>query len=275
MKVDPATLFWISLTATIGQGITSGTVHLTGLVPEAWIPFVTGWLSLIVFCLLSFLTALQGFSSNKSGPFAPPPTLQEAQAILDEAKKAAKTVMVLIGSVALVLALMAGSPSRAETPAPRPRPTTDNAGLPVKLCDPLNLLPGCRVPGTGKTLPDLAIEDLWDKIANASIPDLDYASALAKSLGTSGGKVRAACYDAILAAARSSQGAAVSGVNPPTGATLFTEAEKFVEVLDNLQPSGPIFIGCAAAAQMLSANTLTFINALIGGAAGLAALGVT
>ena len=88
MKVDPTTIFWISLFATIGQGISGGTVHLTGLVPEAYLPVVTGWLSLAVFCAMSFHTALNGFSSNKSGPFAAPPTIGEAREITAEAQKA-------------------------------------------------------------------------------------------------------------------------------------------------------------------------------------------
>ncbi len=87
MKVDPTTIFWISLFATIGQGIAGGTVHLTGLVPDAYLPVVTGWLSLAVFCAMSFLTAMNGFSSNKSGPFAPPPTIAEAKTIMAEAEK--------------------------------------------------------------------------------------------------------------------------------------------------------------------------------------------
>lgn len=88
MKVDPTTIFWLSLFATIGQGITSGAVHLA--VPPEWLPYVTSWVSFAVFCVMSFLTALNGFSSNKSGPFAPPPTIPEATAILTEAKKANK-----------------------------------------------------------------------------------------------------------------------------------------------------------------------------------------
>jgi hypothetical protein len=89
MKVDPATLFWISLCTTILQGITSGTVHLTGLIPMEYIPTVTAWIGLFVFVNMSFLTALSGFSSNKSGPLAPPPTVAEAQAVMNEAKAAA------------------------------------------------------------------------------------------------------------------------------------------------------------------------------------------
>jgi len=89
MKVNPVVIFWISLCTTVAQGIASGTVHLSGLVPAEWIPYVTGWLGLIVFANMSFLTALNGFASNKSGPLAPPPTVEEAHAIMQEATTAA------------------------------------------------------------------------------------------------------------------------------------------------------------------------------------------
>lgn len=87
MKVSPVITFWISLATTIAQGIASGTVHLTGLIPADNIPTVTGWLGLIVFVNMSFLTALSGISSNASGPLAPPPTIKEAQDVMKEATK--------------------------------------------------------------------------------------------------------------------------------------------------------------------------------------------
>jgi len=90
MKVSPVVLFWISLITTIGQGVTAGTVHLTGLIPVELIPTVTAWIGLVVFVNMSFLTAMAGFSSNKSGPLAPPPTMAEAQAVLKEAQAAQK-----------------------------------------------------------------------------------------------------------------------------------------------------------------------------------------
>ena len=88
MKIDPKVIFWISLATTIAQGVTSGTVHLTGLVPMEWIPVVTGWLGLIVFANMSFLTAMTAFSSNAKGILAAPPTVKEAQVVMDDAKKA-------------------------------------------------------------------------------------------------------------------------------------------------------------------------------------------
>lgn len=89
MKVDPVVLFWVSLITTVGQGVTSGAVHLTNIVPPYMIPTVTSWIGLIVFVNMAFLTAMAGFSSNKSGPLAPPPTVPEAKQIMDEAQKAA------------------------------------------------------------------------------------------------------------------------------------------------------------------------------------------
>lgn len=90
MKIDPTVTFWISLITTVFQGITSGTVHLTGIVPPDWLPVVTGWMGLIVFVNMSFLTAMSGFSSSARGPLAPPPTVTEAKALMSAAVDASK-----------------------------------------------------------------------------------------------------------------------------------------------------------------------------------------
>lgn len=88
MKVDPVVTFWLGLVTTILQGITSGTVHLTGIVPPDAIGPVTAWIGLIVFINMSIMTALSGFSSAKQGPLAPPPTVPEAKAVLKVAEEA-------------------------------------------------------------------------------------------------------------------------------------------------------------------------------------------
>jgi ATP/ADP translocase len=86
MKIDPKITFWISLLTTIAQGIVSGTVHLTGIIPAADIPTVTSWLGLIVFINMSFLTAMSGLSGPGNGPLAAPPTIREAQEVMKQAQ---------------------------------------------------------------------------------------------------------------------------------------------------------------------------------------------
>ena len=88
MKVDPTFTFWLGVVTTIMQGIATGTVHLSGLIPMDYIPVVTGWLSLTVFINMTLLTAMTGISSTKQGPLAPYPTLPEARAVMVEALKA-------------------------------------------------------------------------------------------------------------------------------------------------------------------------------------------
>jgi hypothetical protein len=88
MKVDPVFTFWLGLVTTVLQGVTSGTVHLTGIVPEAYMSTVTAWIGLIVFINMSIMTALTGFSSSKSGPLAPAPTVPEARAVMAQATQA-------------------------------------------------------------------------------------------------------------------------------------------------------------------------------------------
>lgn len=86
MKFDPKLLFWLQLFATVGQGVASGTIHLTGLVPAYALPIVTGWLGLSVFCVMSFLTLATGAVGAGSGPLARKPTIDEANQVMNQAK---------------------------------------------------------------------------------------------------------------------------------------------------------------------------------------------
>lgn len=87
-KVDPRVAFIFGVVTTILQGVTSGTVHLSGLIPESAIPYATSWIGFIVFVNMTIMTAFAGLSSAKSGPLAPPPTIPEARAVMIEAVKA-------------------------------------------------------------------------------------------------------------------------------------------------------------------------------------------
>ncbi len=281
MKIDPVFTFWLGVVTTIMQGVATGTVHLTALVPDAYIPIVTGWLSLFVFINMSLLTALTGFSSNKSGPLAPPPTLPEARAVLAEAQSAAapkplgNPPLAMFILAAIAVGLLIGDARAADVPQPRPRP--DAAGRPF-ICDPLNLIPGCMNESSPTGSVD--IFDLAKKIAALTLPDLDYASAMAKAAGTPGGILRATCWQALITANTQLQGTALKNpdgtpMTMPASPHVFTDVEQLAEIVDSLQPNGPLVSGCAAAAQAAKMNVLNFISLGVAGAAGFAALGVT
>ncbi len=53
---------------------------------------------------------------------------------------------------------------------------------------------------------------------------------------------------------------------------MITGIEDTTELVDNLSPQGTLFTSCAGAAQMFKTNTLAVINAIVTGAAGIAAL---
>jgi len=89
MNFNPKLLFWLQFAATIGQGLTSGAVHLTGMVPANLIPYVSGWVSFTVFVIMAFLTLATGAVGVGSGPLARAPTTAEADVIKAEALKAA------------------------------------------------------------------------------------------------------------------------------------------------------------------------------------------
>jgi hypothetical protein len=85
MKFSPKLLFWLQLIATVGQGITSGVVHLSGLVPPEYTSYVTGWIGFTVFCVMSFLTLATGAVGAGAGPLAAKPTVAEANEVMKQA----------------------------------------------------------------------------------------------------------------------------------------------------------------------------------------------
>lgn len=71
---DPKFIFWLGVVVTVEQAIAGGTLHLTNMVPEAWIPTITAWCAFLAFVGTAVMTGLTGFSSTKPGPLvsAPP-----------------------------------------------------------------------------------------------------------------------------------------------------------------------------------------------------------
>lgn len=68
MSVDPKISFVLGIITTIALAISTGTVHLTNAIPEAWIPTVVAWNGIIAFIGTAVMTALAGFSSHEQGP---------------------------------------------------------------------------------------------------------------------------------------------------------------------------------------------------------------
>lgn len=139
----------------------------------------------------------------------------------------------------------------------------------------LGLIPkSLQVKPTGNIAADL--QALWDKIISANNDDLAYASKLAAAANTQTSGIRKQCWDAIVALNSQANGL---NLKNPDGTKmvrpdphLFTDVETLAEVIDNLSPQGPLFVSCAGAAQLAKTNVLTFINAAVTGAAGIAAM---
>jgi hypothetical protein len=132
------------------------------------------------------------------------------------------------------------------------------------------------VTPTGNIAKDL--QALWTNIVSASNVDLAYASKLAASANTPASLVRKQCWDAIVLLNEQANGLnlkdASGNLIPKPDPHLFTDVETLAEVIDNLSPQGPLFVACAGAAQLAKTNVLTFINAAVTGAAGIAAMPV-
>jgi len=117
---------------------------------------------------------------------------------------------------------------------------------------------------------------LWQKIVGSSLNDLNYAAAMAKNAGTLQATTRLQCINAIIALNKQASGIDLKddAGNPLSKPDphVFTEVETLAEIVDNLAPTGPLFVSCAGAAQLAKTNVLSFVNAVVTGAAGFAAM---
>jgi hypothetical protein len=191
------------------------------------------------------------------------PTVAAQGAVTATAKAAA----VLLFAVVLGCVAFAGN---ASAQAPKLRPLTGNIGNDLGITKPVAPMI------TGNVEKDL--QALWDKIVASSIADLNYAAAMAKSANTQTSGIRLQCINAIITLNQQASGA---NLKNPDGTPmvkpdphLFTDVESLAEVIDNLSPQGPLFVNCAGAAQLAKTNVLTFVNAVVTGAAGFAAMPV-
>ena len=68
MQVDPKYTFWLGVFVTIALAVGNGTVHLTDMVPLAWIKPIVAWNAFLGFIGATAMTAMTGMSSRQAGP---------------------------------------------------------------------------------------------------------------------------------------------------------------------------------------------------------------
>lgn len=127
---------------------------------------------------------------------------------------------------------------------------------------------------TGNSEKDM--QAIVKKIQDLGRADLNYAILKATAANTNGSKVRLQCLNAILAAKDAAEGVGIKDANgnvvPRPDPAVVTTIEDVAELVDAMSPQGPLMTGCAGAAQLMKTNTLAMINAIVTGAAGIAAL---
>lgn len=181
----------------------------------------------------------------------------------------------------IFLAVLIAGPAFAQT-----KSVSSPIKPPVELngpCLPIDSRPQCQAGGASAAAVNAAaptasaqLQALWQKIVSASSNDLTYAAAMAKVASTPASGVRGQCWNAIITLNQQANGANVKNADGTPMARpdphLFTDAESLAEIIDNLSPQGPLFTSCAGAAKLAQTDVLTLVNAVVTGAAGMAAL---
>lgn len=176
--------------------------------------------------------------------------------------------------VAFALSFLVAGGAQAQTRRPA---VTGNIVNDIKTDIAGGVAPGA--PGqllTGN--PEKDLQALWQKIVSSSLTDLNYAAAMAANANTTTSTVRLQCLKAIIQLNEQASGANLKNadgspmVKPDPH--LFTDVESLAEIIDNLSPQGPLFVSCAGAAQLAKTNVLSFVNAVVTGVAGFAAMPV-
>ena len=198
-----------------------------------------------------------------------PPNLQNN--IAAQMTVAGKTAALLLAIIALAGLLGSGSAHAAPKAAVLPAATDEPTSKCLIPWDPLKLCGAL----TGK--PEEDFQRVVKRIQAIGRDDMNYAILKAKAANTSASLVRLQCLNAILAAKDAAEGTnikdASGNVIPRPDPALVTGIEDIAELVDALSPTGPLMTGCAGAAQLVKTNTLSMINGIVTGAAGLAAGG--
>jgi hypothetical protein len=188
---------------------------------------------------------------------------------------ASKKIGALLLGLAIGGAFVAGTPAQAQQqkgPA-RTAPAADAALPKPLLCDPLNLIPGCRNAdgsinhGNSGASP---FDNLTDDVLKKILADVTYAQALAKA---SGNKVTQPCWDAwvnLVTAQTQPVKDANGNVLALPDPHFFVAAERASEFINQIQPNSDLNIGCGAALNASKMAIGQLIGAVLaGGALGL------
>lgn len=81
-NVSPKALFWITFAVWVGTGITGGTVHLTHIVPAAYMDTVSAYVAFGVFLGTGFLTMVSGAGMTKQSMLASAAAIPEVHQIV-------------------------------------------------------------------------------------------------------------------------------------------------------------------------------------------------
>jgi hypothetical protein len=171
--------------------------------------------------------------------------------------------------------LLAAAPAFAQTRARPAAPAATPAAAVARppLCDPLNLIPGCRNPDGSvnqKSSAGNPFDNLTDDLLKKILADVTYAKALAKAANND---VTLPCWtawvDLITSQTQPLKDDAGNVLEKPEP-HFFVAAERASEFINQIQPNSKLYIGCSAALNQSRMAIGQLISAVLsGGALGL------
>jgi hypothetical protein len=237
--IDPKWSFYLGIAIVLETAIGQGAVPLTNTFPADWLPYIKGWSQLLSFIGQTIQTALIGYSSRQVGPLVTVPAAPSSSTI----------VKILIVAFALSF-LVAGGSAQAATKAVA-KPTAS------VICDPLNLLPGCKSSGSGtigsvdsllSKLSTIQNEIVTNVITDIQAADADAGTVITPATATTPAAVNDpiahACYPAAVQFLQSLP-VAKATTGPLFGVQLFQKKRDFINQLKAGLPAY-LKIGCGA-----------------------------
>lgn len=178
---------------------------------------------------------------------------------------------IVLAALTLALAPAAAQQQKRVAPAPEAPALT----LPKPpICDPLNLIPGCRNADGSinqkSSVQGNPFDNLTDDVLRKILADVTYAKALAKAASND---VTLPCWTAWVDLVASQTAPltddAGNALNLPDP-HFFVAAERASEFINQIQPNSKLYIGCSAALNQSRMAIGQLISAVLaGGALGL------